>query len=218
MKGLLVKDIRYLMGQKTSLLIFVGLGLYFLFTGTDVSFALVFSMMMAAIFSTSSISYDSYENGMSFILTLPVQRKTYVASKYIFSLLVVAAMGAVISILAVICSSFGLKHMDLSQLGGGIAAAVVLAVVMLAVMVPIYIIFGGEKARVAILTIYGVVFAAAFLITKVADGILEKLATFAMRLKELGAVQLGLLATGVLVILMAVSVVITIKVVEKKEY
>lgn len=218
MKGLLVKDFRYVMGQKTSLLIFVGLGLYFLFTGTDVSFALVFSMMMAAIFSTSSISYDSFENGMSFLLTLPVQRKTYVVSKYLFSLLVVAAMGVIISVLALVCSAFGMLQVELSQLGGGIAAAAALAVVMLVVMVPIYIIFGGEKARVAILTVYGIVFAGAFLITKVADGALEKLAAFAMRLKELGAMQLGLLATGVLVILLAVSVVVTIKVVEKKEY
>ena len=65
MKGLLIKDIRYLIGQKASIAIFIGLGLYFLLTETDVSFAMVFSMIMAAVFSTSSISYDNYENGMA---------------------------------------------------------------------------------------------------------------------------------------------------------
>ena len=218
MKGLLIKDIRYLIGQKASIAIFIGLGLYFLLTETDVSFAMVFSMIMAAVFSTSSISYDNYENGMAFLLTLPVRKKTYVVSKYVFSLFVVVAMGSLIGILTTLCAASGIGNVELSTLGGGMAAGFAAAIVMLAVMIPVYIIFGAEKARVALLVVYGIVFAVGFLVKNVAGGMLEKIVEFGMKLNEMGAVQLGLMVVGVLVVILVVSLLVTMKVVEKKEY
>lgn len=218
MKGLLIKDIRYLIGQKASIAIFIGLGLYFLLTETDVSFAMVFSMIMAAVFSTSSISYDNYENGMAFLLTLPVRKKTYVVSKYVFSLFVVVAMGSLIGILATLCATSGIGDVALSTLGGGMAAGFAAAIVMLAVMIPVYIIFGAEKARVALLVVYGIVFAVGFLVKNVAGDMLEKIVEFGMKLNEMGAVQLGLMVVGVLVVILVVSLLVTMKVVEKKEY
>ena len=218
MKGLLIKDIRYLIGQKASIAIFIGLGLYFLLTETDVSFAMVFSMIMAAVFSTSSISYDNYENGMAFLLTLPVRKKTYVVSKYVFSLFVVVAMGSLIGILATLCATSGIGDVELSTLGGGMAAGFAAAIVMLAVMIPVYIIFGAEKARVALLVVYGIVFAVGFLVKNVAGGMLEKIVEFGMKLNEMGAVQLGLMVVGVLAVILVVSLLVTMKVVEKKEY
>ena len=218
MKGLLIKDIRYLIGQKASIAIFIGLGLYFLLTETDVSFAMVFSMIMAAVFSTSSISYDNYENGMAFLLTLPVRKKTYVVSKYVFSLFVVVAMGSLIGILATLCATSGIGDVARSTLGGGMAAGFAAAIVMLAVMIPVYIIFGAEKARVALLVVYGIVFAVGFLVKNVAGDMLEKIVEFGMKLNEMGAVQLGLMVVGVLAVILVVSLLVTMKVVEKKEY
>ena len=156
MKGLLIKDFRFLVRQKSSLLVFIGIGLYFLITGVDVSFALMFTVMMASIFATSSISYDSFDNGMAFLMTLPIQKKTYVISKYIFSTLVVLAMGGFIILLAAIGANMGLEHLNLADLNGMIVVAAVFATVMLSLMTPIYIIFGGENARVAILAVYGI--------------------------------------------------------------
>ena len=93
MKGLLVKDYRFLLGQKSSFLIFVALGLFFVLTGEEISFGVSYAMIFAAILATSSITYDSMENGMAYLLTLPIQKKMYVIEKYLFSLAIIILMG-----------------------------------------------------------------------------------------------------------------------------
>ena len=218
MKGLLVKDFRFVLGQKSTLLIAVGLGLYFLVTGTDMSFAFIFTMMLACILATSSISYDNMDNGMSFMLTLPIQKKTYVVSKYILSVAVVLVLGAVVLLMTVIGSNMGMLDWALEDLKGALLVAGVFATVMLAVMIPVYIIFGAEKARVAVLAIYGVV-AAVFLILKsVVKDSEAMINEFMARLMSLSNWQLALLGVGVMVVLLAVSMIISVIGLEKKEY
>ncbi|MBQ7774853.1 MAG: ABC-2 transporter permease [Lachnospiraceae bacterium] len=218
MKGLLVKDIRFLMGQKASLLVSIGLGLYFMLTGADLSYAVVFSMMMAALLSTSSISYDSFDNGMAFLMTLPIQKVTYVISKYIVSLLVVVVMGAAISVVAVVCNVLGAGNVDLSMLGGGLVSAVLMAVVLMAVMIPIYIIFGGEKARFAMMAIFGVVVALGFVISRIFGDMEAKIDSLIVKLDAMNDMQLILMGLGAIVVTMAISILITVKFLERKEY
>ncbi len=218
MKGLLIKDFRFLVRQKSSLLVFIGIGLYFLITGVDVSFALMFTVMMASIFATSSISYDSFDNGMAFLMTLPIQKKTYVISKYIFSALVVLVMGGFIILLAAIGANMGLEHLNLADLEGMIVVAAVFATVMLSLMTPIYIIFGGENARIAILAVYGIL-AVLVLAIKALVGDVETAAVelFA-RLSSLSNWQLACLGGGVMLVLVLISMVISWIGLEKKEY
>lgn len=218
MKGLLVKDIRFLMGQKTSLLVCLGLGVYFLLTGADLTYAMVFSMMMAALLSTSSISYDAFDNGMAFLLTLPIQKTTYVVSKYIISVLVAALCGAAISIAAVICNALGVEGVDLSLLGGGLVMAVITVAVLSAIMIPIYIIFGGEKARFAMMAIFGVAVAVGYIVSKVAGDMVAKIDSLIVKLEAMSDVQLVLIGLGAMVVWFAISIGITIKVLERKEY
>lgn len=218
MKGLLVKDIRFLMGQKASLLVCLGLGVYFLFTGADISYAMVFSIMMASLLSTSSISYDSFENGMSYLMTLPIQRKTYVVSKYIVSLLVALVCSAVISVAIVICHAMGMEGIELSQLGGTLVIALLMTVVLTAIMVPIYIIFGGEKARFAMMAIFGVVVALGFLISRIFGDMEAKMDALILRLGAMSDMQLILIGAGVIIVIIAASLLITIKFLERKEF
>ena len=83
---------------------------------------------------------------MSYLMTLPIQRKSYVVSKYIVSLLVALVCSAVISVAIVICHAMGMEGFEFewSQLGGTLVIALIMTVVLTAIMVPIYIIFGGE--------------------------------------------------------------------------
>ncbi len=218
MKGLLIKDFRFLVRQKSSLLIFIGIGLYFLITGVDVSFALMFTVMMASIFATSSISYDSFDNGMAFLMTLPIQKKTYVISKYIFSTLVVLAMGGFIILLAAIGANMGLEHLNLADLKGMILVAAVFATVMLSLMTPIYIIFGGENARVAILAVYGILAVLALAIKALVGDVEAAAVELFARLSSLSNWQLACLGGGVMLLLVLISMVISLIGLEKKEY
>lgn len=218
MKGLLVKDFRFLLGQKSSMVVFVVLGLFFLITGEDPSFGVVYTMTLAGLFSTSSITYDSHENGMAFLLTLPIQKKTYVVGKYIFSLMVIGIMGVVVFLLALGCDLFGARAIDMSALAESFIAAIIVGMVMVSLMIPIYVIFGAEKARVAILIIIGIAVAGYFVITKVFANSMEKATKLLMKLEGLSNWQVILLLVGIMVVLLAVSLIITVVGLEKKEY
>lgn len=217
MKGLLVKDIRFLLGQKSSMIIFVALGLFFLMTGEDVSFAIMYTMMLAAIFSTTSITYDAFENGMSFLLTLPIQKKTYVVSKYIFAALVVTVMGVVLCGLAYGCNVLGISALDLSALGEVFVIAITMAVVMVSIMIPVYIILGPEKARIGIIVLAGVACAVGFVLSKISD-IMVNVTALMEKLESLSDAQATVLGIGLLVVILAVSMVISMIGLEKKEY
>lgn len=218
MKGLLVKDIRFLWRQKSSLIVFVALGLFFLITGEDPSFGVAYTMMLAGLFSTSSITYDSHENGMAFLLTLPIQKKTYVVGKYIFSLIVIGIMGAVIGLLAFGCDLSGARAIDMSVLAASSLVAIVVGMMLVSLMIPIYVIFGAEKARVAILVIIGIAVAGYFVITKLFADSMAKVAEFLVRMESLSGLQLALLVAGVMLVIVAISMIITIVGLEKKEY
>lgn len=218
MKGLLVKDIRFLLGQKSSMFIFVALGLFFLITGEEVSFAIMYTMMLSAFFATSSITYDSFENGMAYLLTLPIQKKSYVMSKYIFAALVVVVMGVVLCGLAFVCNALGASTLDLSTLGGAFVMGATTAVVLVSIMIPIYVIFGAEKARIAIIVMAGIICAMGFILSKVVGDSMVKVTALLEKLESMGDVQSMLLGIGILVVVLVVSMVITMAALEKKEY
>lgn len=218
MKGLLVKDIRFLWGQKSSLLIFVALGLFFLITGEDPSFGIVYTMMLAGLFSTTSICYDSHENGMAFLLTLPIRKKTYVVGKYLFSLIVMGVMGATIYALAFGCDLFGVRAIDIGMLTEGCVTAITVGMLIVSFMIPIYVIFGAEKGRVAIFVIAGVAVAGYFVITKLFADSIEMATKLLAKLETLSDLQAALLVTGIMLVMLVISMIITIVGIEKKEY
>lgn len=197
---------------------FVALGLFFLITGEDPGFGVMYTMMLAALFSTSSISYDSHEKGMAFLLTLPIQRKTYVAAKYVFSLIVTGAMGAVIFLLACGCDMFGARAIDMGALAESFVMAIAMGMIMVSVMIPIYVIFGAEKARVAILVIVGIAVACYFVITKLFGNSMAKATELLAKLEGLSDLQSTLLCVGIMLVLLVISMIITIVGLEKKEY
>jgi ABC-type transport system involved in multi-copper enzyme maturation permease subunit len=84
MKGLLIKDIRLMKNMRNSIImIAVSMGAYM----KDVSFIITYLALIGASFTTSTMSYDEFDNGYTFLLSLPVTRKGYVLEKYAFGLL-----------------------------------------------------------------------------------------------------------------------------------
>lgn len=218
MKGLLIKDFRFLLGQKSSMLIFAGLGLFFLLTGEEVSFGIMYTMLMMSIFSTSSISYDSHENGMAFLLTLPVNKKSYVAEKYLFALILLLSMGGIMAVLALGCDVFGVVTFSVQALTDALLAGIGFGIVMISLMIPIYVIFGPEKARIAVVMIMGVTFAVYYVLTKIFGEQQAELERWIVNLQNMGKVQGTLLVIGLLAGILAISLMITICGLEKKEY
>lgn len=88
MKGLLIKDYKLLMLQKKTFLLMLLIAICMNFAMQDnPGFIIGYLTFFAALMANTTLSYDEYGNGIIFLLTLPVTRKTYVRSKYVGNLL-----------------------------------------------------------------------------------------------------------------------------------
>ena len=69
----------------------------------SVSFAIGYFTIVTAIFAITTISYDEFDYGLAFLMTLPVTRKQYVAEKYLLGAGLTAAAWGIEAITGVIC-------------------------------------------------------------------------------------------------------------------
>ena len=211
MKGFLVKDYRLLMEQK-SLLIIVPIGLLFLFTNETPVMGISYTLYVITFLSNSLLSYDTFDNGMPFLMTLPGGRKNYVTEKYVFS-----ALNSTISalILLLIASALELFRGNglpaIKELILGTAALFAVAIIFSSVMLPIQLKFGAEKSRVVMMIVFGIVFLGSIGVQYIAElfqidasGLLEQM----NRLSFLGI-------TAGFLILMILAVIISFNISQK---
>ena len=107
MRGLLQKDFCLLLQRSKVLLVMLGVGFLMGFSTEGTSFVIGYMTMLCAILAIGTISYDEFDNGYPFLLTLPITKKTYVYSKYVFCLLT-NLVGWVISIV-ILMGCMGVK-------------------------------------------------------------------------------------------------------------
>ena len=86
MKGLLKKDLSILFCNKAMLIaaIIVLAAVAFMGSGGG-QFIMSYMAIFVPMVINSTISYDDMDNGMEYLMTLPVTRRQYVYSKYVFS-------------------------------------------------------------------------------------------------------------------------------------
>ena len=219
MKGLLIKDMRILLRQKTTFLIIVLLGIFLGTNGGDISFSMGYMMFVSATLTITTISYDYYEKGMSFLFTLPVTKKMYVMEKYLMSLLIgiaVAALGFVLNFAAGFLGAL-VPWKDFTIT---VVLCLALAMLMIALYIPVYIKCGPEKSRVAILIVIGTIAAVGYLayavlqVKAVQDALLPMLGV----LEKMTAVQFVGIGIVLWALLMLVSIVASLRILEKKEF
>ena len=100
MKGLLIKDIQLFLKQKKIFLIWFAITLVFL--NRDPVFGISYSLFLMVIMLVGTISYDDFDNGMGFLMTLPISRKTYVVEKYIFVMSGALVTGMITLVISVV--------------------------------------------------------------------------------------------------------------------
>lgn len=215
MMGLIEKDIRLLGKRKQAVLIFFAIAVLMAATQGS-TFAIPYTTFLCAFFAFSTISYDESDNGYQYIMTLPVSRKTYVTSKYVFAIL----GGMVGWAVSVVCSTaFLLTGINAEAEAFSIAEVAVFIpafVILIAVLLPVQLVFGVEKSRIVIALIAGAVFVLATVASKVGVG--SDASGMAALIDNVSAVGMGLLITVIAVIALGISYAITVKYFEKKEF
>ena len=81
MKGLLIKDLKLLKGQKNFFVVLIVIAIVLSVSMSSPSFVIGYMTFIGAVFTLSTISYDEFDNGNAFLFTLPFSRMDYVIEK-----------------------------------------------------------------------------------------------------------------------------------------
>lgn len=167
MKGLFIKDFCLLRNQKQFFGILLVMVIMFSMLYANPSFILSYMVIMFSVVTITTISYDEAENGMAYIMTLPVSRKEYVREKYILTLVMVVS-GFLIASAFTAASVFLRRNIEFSfeeWCAVGISCTLI-AACSLSILLPVEFKFGAEKSRMAYMAVFVCGFGGAVLIAK----------------------------------------------------
>lgn len=217
MKGILIKDLRLLFQQKNFLIIMLVVTGFLNFY-SDTTFTIGYVTIICTFLAISTITYDEYDNGYSFLMTLPVQRKTFVREKYLFSLLCSGCawiIGVLIAFVYKIVKEGGFPALEF---GLGASTIIPVMLLMIAVVLPLEFKFGSERGKIAVFISFGVVFVAAYLISKIYSMAGLDLGEILNSLSMLHLGVIVLFALAVSAVLFVISCRISGNIMEKKEF
>lgn len=217
MKGLLVKDFKLMKGQKSFFFIIFAISVGIVAFSDDSSFMIGFLPFVLSLFTLSTISYDEFDNGNSFLFTLPISRTVYTIEKYCLSLLLGGSAWVLAMLLAVV---FGIFKDTASVSEISMIAVMILPalIVIQAIMIPFQLKFGGEKGRIALIATLGLLFVIEIVVVKVTQMFGIDLEVI---ISNLPMVSMGIMVTALIAvsaILLLVSVKISISIMKSKEF
>ena len=216
MLGLIEKDLRLTLTRKQTLIIFLAIAL-FMGISMDGTFVIGYFTMLATIMSVGTISYDEFDNGFAFLMTLPFERKTYVREKYLLSLLFVAAAWSIGTILYCIGSVIRHNTAALSDELPVMPVLIPLFYLAAAIMIPLQLKYGAEKSRLALAVIFGIIAAVIYGSTRLLDGT-NILSRLAMTLESISPVIALVALSGICIIVSYVFYLLSVRIIEKKEF
>ena len=157
-RGLLIKDLCLMREIRKLLLIILFVTVIFIFNGTSSTFLTGYIMIIIAFLVGMTISYDEMNNGLAFLMTLPVTRRQYVAEKFICGLLSLFLGFVYAMVVAVIQSMIGNSAPDLKESIMTAVLFAVIGVIVLSFSIAIDLKFGVEKGRVMLILGFMVIF------------------------------------------------------------
>lgn len=219
MKGLLIKDYKLLMLQKKTFLLMLLIAICMNFAMQDNPGVIIgYLTFFAALMANTTLSYDEYGNGITFLLTLPVTRKTYVRSKYVGNLLLLLFFWLPSTLLEALI--YALQGRILFRMETMVSVLAILPVSLIFVdfMIPLVLRFGQEKGKLVWAAVGGLIFAVIAVLNALSEA--GKLEAVKQLLGKL--VQHGILLTVCIIVLsllgLAVSYGFSVKVMEKKQF
>lgn len=211
MKGLLIKDFKLMKNMKNSLLMIFVIVLGMSYYMKDFSFIIVYLGILGTSFTSSTLSYDEFDNGYAFLFSLPVTKKGYVVEKYGLGLIMSGGgwlLGSILTTIAgVIRSTSPIIESVMMSL-----ALLPVVLILLSFMLPFHIKFGGEKGKIVMISVGGGLFVAGILVVKFAKGLNVDLDAIGQNLSfmSLGAMIAGGIGIGVVILLLSCRISISI--------
>lgn len=217
MKGLLIKDFKLMLMQKNFFIIIIVVTCLISISSQDPTFMIGFITLILSLFTVSTISYDEFDNGYPFLLTLPFSRKTYVLEKYVYGLIL--GIGAwIVSVM--ICSLMLIVQGKPVTSDMLIGAFVILPMFLVieSLMIPVHLRFGGEKGRYALIACVGVLVVIGFVVMKIVEIFHINVLPLILAIDALGPVMFMVILLMIGFLIMLVSLKVSLSIMNKKEF
>lgn len=225
MSGLLVKDFRLMLQRKKFFLLLLVI-MVCLSLNSDYNFIFSYITIIAAMLSVSTISYDEAENCYAFLMTMPVERKSYVREKYLFGLfcgifgwtagMAVCVAGVLLKLPAV--ENFSYRNIMETLL------YIPVGLLVLDIALPFQLKFGAEKGRLMAVVAIGVFAAVGVGVAKLTkstpmpDRLRQAAEKLQLFFEKTGEGSLVAIAIGVVFVLTCISMAVSRRIMERKEF
>ena len=219
MKALFIKDIRIILKQQRVLICAFFAVITILAFATDNSmYAVAFVLFLVPTMMLTTISYDTFENGMSYIMSLPVSVKDYVTEKYILTVAssLIFNIMATILINVVLSIGKGVGVMPLELIVNAMLAQF-MVLIYISLVLPVDIRFGTDKGMIIVVLMAVVIGAVGPMLgnINVDSGLMYKLSEAEITSVPVNQALLLMSVGGVFVI---VSYFISVKLMKQMEY
>ena len=219
MKALFIKDIRIILKQQRVLICAFFAVITILAFATDNSmYAVAFVLFLVPTMMLTTISYDTFENGMSYIMSLPVSVKDYVTEKYILTVAssLIFNIMATILINVVLSIGKGVGVMPLELIVNAMLAQF-MVLIYISLVLPVDIRFGTDKGMIIVVLMAVVIGAVGPMLgnINVDSGLMYKLSEAEITSVPVNQALLLMSVGGVFAI---VSYFVSVKLMKQMEY
>lgn len=217
MKGLIIKDFQLLFSNKRILYTVFAIALFSAMMGDGITLTYIssFVAVMLQVSALATISYDNYQHGNTFLMTLPLRRKDYVIEKYIFCS-IIAFVGIIFSLILGLLVKMRTNNMKIE-----IAVGIVIALVFLIysfIAIPLELKFGNEVGRTIPFIIGAVIFLIAQILIQFNDSLFDSIMNWLNKLENISDITALMIAIAAFVIALTITIPISIKIINKKEF
>jgi hypothetical protein len=171
----------------------------------------------------TALAYDERSNWFKYALTMPLNRKNLVLSKYTLGglfVLVAFVFNEVLSVLLIGLGNMGVisvRSMSLLEMTTMAGTSALVSIFFLAVIMPIFFKLGVETGRIAMMGLFFIPSILVFLVLKFVPKQPAFIPTL-INTVETHAFLFELLGVGVVILSLLLSIWISLKIFEKKEF
>lgn len=218
MTGLLLKDWKLLRKQGKYFLVVFLIALA-IAAVNSMSYSAFMTCYMTVIFTTftiTSFSYDEQDNGMLYLLGLPIDRETYVKEKYVFGLILGCGSWLLSLVIRIVLQFIQVSDIDWKTFVGVEPFYLAVILLLLGLSLPCVVKYGAEKGRQIFFgVLLGMIVLFVVLFQTGIFYITVRTVDFYLKAYPYGLTY-GLLAASVF--LLIGSYILSVRLIEKKEY
>lgn len=217
MKALFIQDLRYMLTQKSFLVLIALVGIVLALTQNDnYIFVIGYLGFMGMITGMMSVTMDDQSNGLTFLFSLPIDRRVYVREKYIFIVLMGVSFSIFATALCLLFRMFAEYKAPLDEIHATSLGTLFVMLLFVCFMLPLQLKFGAERARLASFIAIGLFFAAvivAGLVVNFADAL-----PFIQAFLSMSPVALTGIGAAFLIVCLRISYSASLRVILRREF